>query len=116
VVRTGAAQAGAPHPLEDPVDGRLVDVVDPPSADLGGEPFHVQAPLVTHRAGLAAPLAQRVLDEEQLDRLVDRHVPVLPVIGKPVPPNVRNQGGKLPRRLDLGVGLHRAMRAAHPPV
>ncbi len=116
MVHTGAAQAGAPHPPEDPVDGRLADVADPSPADLGGEPLQVQAPIVIDRSRLAALLVQQVLVEELLDRLVDRHVPVLPVLGNRVATSLRNERGKLPRRLGLGVGLHRAMHAAHASV
>ena len=82
----------------------------------GANHLQVQAPVVIHRARLAALLAQQVLDEELLDRLVNRHIPVLPALGKRVAANLRNERRKLPRRLDLGVGLHRAMQPAHPPV
>jgi hypothetical protein len=37
-------------------------------------------------------------------------------LGKRVAANLGDERGKLPRRLGLGVGLHRAMQPAHPPV
>jgi hypothetical protein len=116
VVHTGAAQAGAPHPPEDPVDGCLVDIADPAPADLGGEPPQVQAPVVLHGARLAALLAQQVLGQELLDRLVYRHVTVLSAAWERVTANLGDEGRKLPGRLGFGVGLHGAMQPAHPPV
>jgi hypothetical protein len=76
----------------------------------------VEASIVLDRAEFAALFAQEVLGEELLERLVDRHVSVVAVLGERDVADLRHESGERPGRLGLCVGPHGPVDATHPAV
>ncbi len=110
------ARARPAHPPEDPVDRRLVDVDAPGGRRSPARTTSVDAPVVLHRRRVAALLADQVLGQEPLDRLVHRHVPVglRTRRGRLVQPRSRTPPARV-RRLRRRAGVHRSMHPPHLP-